>query len=292
MDPIETFEHAGLTVEIVPEEVIDSFYDPRECDQLAHLAISYSGYTLGDEELPSDGFANIDCPVCKGGELPLYGPAHWRVAMGGQIVQDEPECYRCENLYTVEPTLVEWLNDREAEVAAPLFIHEHSGMTIRAGGFKIIANPEEGIEHDDVRSSGRFMGDDAGWDTSFVGFVYVTRERAFELGIPGTDFKGGGEPTTEVADLDKLRATMIEQAESEVREYAMYLEGDCGGYVVKDDAGNVLDSCWGWLGLFNNEDLRMSAKAGAEEARDEIEREKAEQELWAARGVVTVTACR
>jgi hypothetical protein len=282
------FEHAGLKVEIVAEQYVDSFYNPRECDQLAHMAIFYDGYDLGDEELPRDGLPQINCPVCDGGDKTVQGPIWERPVMQYEgspgTVDEYPVCYRCENYYMVDPTMKEWLIDREAEVAAPLFIYEHGGMTIKAGEFKIVN--EDGIRRSDTKSDGRFIGDGDGWDTSFVGFVYVTRERAFALGIPGTNFKGGGEPTTEVDDLNELHAEMIRQAESEVREYAMYLEGDAGGFVIKDEDGEVLDSTWGFLGLWEDY-VTEEAKWAAERCREDLNGEANEAAEWAARDVVT-----
>lgn len=267
---VDEFEHAGLTVRIVAEqEFIPEIYNPRECDQLGTMFVSYPGYNLGDEQLPDDGFAEIDCPVCKLGELPIYGPPQLSLNSGMRMVEWKPECPRCESVYgfMVEPTVEEWLADQNAICAMPLFVYEHSGITMRTGSFRMIE--EERITREDTRSTGRFMGDDAGWDTSFVGFIITTRERCEELGV---------EITAE--NLER-------QLDSEVKEYAMYLEGDCGGYVIEDEDGEHLDSCWGFLGL-HEDYVREEAKSAAEYCRKDIEAESLERAEWAARDVMTV----
>lgn len=257
MEPIDTFEHAGLTVEIVPEEYVDESYDPRECDQLGHMAVCYRGYELGDEQLPEGGFDSIECPACEGFGQKKYDP---------DDDSPENECPRCEGTGEVEPTLDEWLDARKAIAVMPLFVLDHSGLRIRTGNFRW--RLENCLSRDDTASRGRFIGDGAGWDTSFVGFIYCTRERCDELGV---------EITPE---------NIERQLEGEVKEYDAYLSGDAGGWVVKNE-DEVLDSCWGYLWP-NSDDVRSEAKHAAEACRDEIEQEKAERASWAARDVMTV----
>jgi hypothetical protein len=37
--------------------------------------------------------------------------------------------------------------------------------------------------------------------------------------------------------------------EGEIKDYDQYLTGDVYGYVVKDEAGDRVDSVWGFFGL-------------------------------------------
>lgn len=279
-------EH-GIVAKVKYEEYIEDFHNPREMDQLAHMAVSYRDYTLGDEELPSEGFGQIDCPVCEGGERQLEGPENFVRGNLGTYTQ-EVICPRCENCHQVEPTVEEWLRDRKAEVAAPLFVYEHSGITIKSGVWRTLE--QERIAREDTRSSGRFMGDDAGWDTSFVGFIYVTRERACELGIPGTVETGErdehGSLVYEVGDVDKMREAMIEQAEGEVKEYASYLEGEVYYFVVENADGETLESCGGFVG--DSEYAEQEARPAAEHAVDEAQKEIERVAEWNARDVMTI----
>lgn len=268
MEAVATFEHAGLTVEIVPDEYVDEMYDPRECDQLGIMFNGHPDYNLGDEQLPRDGFPEIDCPACEGGEKVILGPVHQRDAFG-RTVEDEPVCPRCENLYTVEPTVGEWLAEQKAIAAMPLFLLDHSGISMSSGTFAWLERDE--IEREDTRSSNRFVGDEQGWDTSFIGFIITTRERCEELGVEIT------------------RENLERQLKAEVEEYDKYLTGDAGGFVIKNADGKTLESGWGFLGLWGDDaDVRTEAKSVAEHCRDAIEREKSEREFWAARDVMTV----
>lgn len=65
------------------------------------------------------------------------------------------------------------------------------------------------------------------WDSGQVGWIVMSRDKADEQGI--------ADP------LGLLR--------SEVAEYDQYLTGDVWGYVIEDDDGHHLDSCWGFYGF-------------------------------------------
>lgn len=62
------------------------------------------------------------------------------------------------------------------------------------------------------------------WDSGQIGWVFITRSQSAEWG----------------GDLDKA-------IEAEVSSYDHYLRGDCYGYEVIE-SGEVVDSCWGYLG--------------------------------------------
>lgn len=236
MDAIDTFEHAGLTVEIVPEEYVDEgVYSPREQDNIGTMFCWHPDYTLGDEQFSHD--SHLDEREDEDGEI----------------------VWPWNDLANV----AQWLrNERGAVVVLPLYLYDHSGISISCGNFAETIDP-------------------GGWDTSAVGFIYTTRERVAELcgeyPYKAPDFEGTPEEW------------LAEQLRAEVKEYDLYLTGDAGGFVIKNDAGDVLDSCWGYLGLWGDDAyVRTAAKAAAEDCRDSIEREKSEREFWAARDVMTV----
>jgi hypothetical protein len=136
----------------------------------------------------------------------------------------------------------------------PLFLLDHSGLRIRTGDD--IAN---------ITAAGRFIGDGAGWDTSFVGVVYATKETLEMTGVAEKDIKVALEQ--DIATLDQ------------------FFMGDVYGYVIKDEDDNVTDSCWGFYGL---DDVRDEAKNMAECEAQRQSREHDEATYWAARGVETV----
>lgn len=88
-----------------------------------------------------------------------------------------------------------------ASVVLPLYLYDHSGLSITAG-----ANLAGGTDATDAgHRGGRFAGDPQGWDTSYVGFVFDTEDARARCG-------------TEPGQVEEaLRA--------EVEEYDDYLTG-------------------------------------------------------------------
>lgn len=74
---------------------------------------------------------------------------------------------------------------------------------------------------------------------------------------------------------------------AEISEADDVLQGHVYGFVVKDGAGEHVDSCWGFVGsdLSYVRDEARSALSAAETDADQEDRERAE---WAARDVLTV----
>lgn len=106
----------------------------------------------------------------------------------------------------------------EDSIALPLFLYDHSGLTMNTSGFS------------------------CGWDSSCVGFIYVT---------PETIIKEFGDDFEE--SREKARLNLV----SEVNIYDLSLRGQVWGYTVEklpacDSCGHVepenIDSCWGFFG--------------------------------------------
>jgi len=116
-------------------------------------------------------------------------------------------------------TLVE-LVKRDDVIAIPLFLLDHSGLWMRTG---------------------RFECDAQGWDTSKVGFIYVTHnEVRKELKVKRI--------------TPKVQAKVLEYLENEVKTFSNYLEGNVWGYVVEDSEGEHVDSCWGFYGDYDHKE--------------------------------------
>ena len=116
------------------------------------------------------------------------------------------------------------LQKRDAVIARPLYLYDHSGVTMNTGGF--------------------YQYDPQGWDWGKVGYIYVTKERVREV------FK-----VKQVSPRLKLQVLEILQAE--VDEYDMYLRGEVYGYRIEElvpcfGCGHVdseiIDSCGGFFG--------------------------------------------
>ena len=132
-------------------------------------------------------------------------------------------------------------------IRLPLYLYDHSGITI---------------------STGRFA---CPWDSGQVGYVFMTKAQVLaELGKPGA---------TRLSPRLRDRATALMRAE--VANYDRYLTGDVWGYIVEDDDGAQIDSCWGIFGYACCiEDGRSTARwvaAQRERARATAFAEEAEQ---------------
>ena len=111
----------------------------------------------------------------------------------------------------------------------PLYLYDHSGITMSAGTPGLGGGGEEWMS-----SSGRFACDSMGWDTSTVGIIYCTKQKAVE--------EYGKQRFTKKV-YDQAVACLF----SEVEEYARYLEGNVYGYTVESPDGEDIDSCWGYI---------------------------------------------
>ncbi len=104
--------------------------------------------------------------------------------------------------------LIELVGDMENFVILPLYLYDHSGITMNTGGFS------------------------CPWDSGQVGWIYADADAIKE---------NYGEVTPETV------AKARELLESEVKEYDYYLTGQCYGFKLYEGDAEI-DSCWGFLG--------------------------------------------
>ena len=105
---------------------------------------------------------------------------------------------------------------------------------------------------------------DRQWDVSQLGFVFVAKKEW------------------------RLRKSARKAAESKVEEWNQYLSGDVWGYVIEDENGEHIDSCWGFYGRKYCEEQANEALQGAQKTADtEQATEAAESADAAARDIVT-----
>lgn len=95
-----------------------------------------------------------------------------------------------------------------------------------------------------LRGEGNFP--DRMWDVSQLGYVFVSK----------AEWKNK-------ADARKAALALIE-------EWNQYLSGDVWGYIVQDDEGNDLESCWGFYG-------EEAAREEGESMLKALEKREAEQ---------------
>jgi hypothetical protein len=242
LDGEEVFE--GLEGLCENEQYIHEGANPRDASNVGTMSIFYRGYNLGgpdDEDISQVDF-QIECGECEDG-----------VVTGlSEIPGGEDTCAKCDgsNYVTLNP-IDYFKRERKARVVLPLIVYEHSGITMQVGHV------------------GQVMGDAAGWDTSFVGFIFDTPEQLAEtMGADVTDEK-------------------IEEAlRAEIKQYASYLEGDVCWYKVEDEETNFHESCGGFVGC--HEECENEMYSDLEHALIKRINEETERAYWLDRGVVTV----
>lgn len=145
---------------------------------------------------------------------------HPRYNLGDMQVQLGP-------YYSIDEFLTELVEDHDPTVILPLYLLDHSGITMKAGA---------PIDRTKFTPQGDvFIADPGGWDSSFVGFILDTSETRKMM---------GHEVPTNIA-----RVGIENILRSEVETYATFLEGGVVGWIVEDEHGNHLDSCFGYYEL-------------------------------------------
>lgn len=96
------------------------------------------------------------------------------------------------------------------------------------------------LEHGAVafRIGRSFASDPDGWDTSIVGAVCITRQEI-------ADFERYGDWKTDAE-------WALQLAKSELQTYEDWVNGCVYRYTVETDTGEVLDSCGGFVGDYND----------------------------------------
>jgi hypothetical protein len=183
--------------------------------------------------------------------------AHDRYTLGDEQVESEydaqcrmlsnanvtPVCDKCGG--ELEASYYEWVHTDEEQddkceysngeaqpdlsgfVILPLYLYDHSGLTMSTSAFS------------------------CPWDSGQVGVIYMDLAKIVEH-------------WGEVEDPIK---TATDCLVSEVKEYDQYLTGDVYGYIIEDEDGEDLDSCWGFYGFdYAKQEALDAAKHHVEEA--------------------------
>jgi hypothetical protein len=263
----------GLEGKVEYEEHIDENDNPRQDSNVGVMSVSYRGYDLGDEDISQEDF-EIECPTCEGsGDSPHWIVGFHRTAeplvtgsedecqdwldrrldvLSGSYYIEPIGCSHCQGEGRIVANPADFFKKtRGARVVLPLIVYEHSGITMRCGHV------------------GDIVGDSAGWDTSFVGYIFDTPEQIKEcMGDDATD-------------------EQIEKAlRGEVESYASYLEGDVSWWQVEDEETGFHESCGGYVG--DNDYAESECFSNLADALAKRIAEEAERAYWLEREVVTV----
>lgn len=197
MDVTETFE-------LPNNRVLEIYYDqnpesPREWDNLGTMICVHRRYNLGDHQ------ADNRLEVLQ------------HMADQMNITRIISDLDLEDEIYQDEDKLEEWLNSREDWVCLPLYLYDHSGITISTSPFS------------------------CRWDSGQVGFIFCSTDTILKE-------YGNTDPET----LERVTKVL----EGEVETYDQYLTGDVYGFKIIQletcDKGHVHreheDSCCGFFG--------------------------------------------
>lgn len=216
-------ELEGLRAELRYEEYNAEFADPRDADNLGIMVCWHPDYILGDEQIKNyDGRGAVKNQHDHSGRFRSIGAlARWARTM------------------------------EQAPVVLPLYLLDHSGISISAGS--------NAVGRGDTASGGRDeFGNARGWDTTLCGVIYTTPARILELcGEPQIETDRFYCPRTWPEDgrsgpnwpADRTAEQWLaKQLADEVQLYDRYLQGEVFYYCVEEiETGDILDSCGGYL---------------------------------------------
>lgn len=190
MNALDTYTHKGCEINIYQD---DDPGNPREeWDNQFVMVCFHSRYTLGDK----DGMSQAQDAVLAS---PRY--KEWWTDY------DNPDARDMDN-----PQDLHVLMERVGLITLPLYLYDHSGLTMNTSGF-----------HDP-------------WDSGQIGFIYAD---------PVSVRKEHGWKRLSSGRRKKLREWM----KGEVETYDQYLTGDVYGYVVTHPDSDHEDSVWGFYGM-------------------------------------------
>lgn len=245
---VEKLTYKGYTINIYTDENAEN---PREAfENVGKMIYSHRRYKLGDEEYKHSSAENWE-------ENSSY---YFAENYANDIMSFINTKYNKKLTFIPDYLnkkmlryIAEWL--KENVYILPLYIYEHSGVTIKTSSFS------------------------CPWDSGMVGFIYVTHKKAKE------DY---GDNNGEFETFEKRVQVYLT---NEVEEFDSYITGAVYRYEVKDEDKNEIDSCSGYYG-YNHEESGLQAEAynaididiennGVEERRKEAakaleERERAE----------------
>lgn len=206
----------------------DNPQDPRDNDNLGTMACWHRGYELGDEQ--------------------IRDVEEWLISMAGV---ESNELYERMTARSLWESLSEKINEKY--IIMPLFLYEHSGMTMSTSPFS------------------------CKWDSGQVGFIYYDRSRNDTEGYTA-------EWLAKYHEGKSMDEAIESRLESEVELYASYLEGDVYGYEIfrpgkEVELGNGEDSTWGFFGYNeweNNGLLDDAIPAIEQDVKERLEKKQSQ----------------
>lgn len=124
--------------------------------------------------------------------------------------------------YDVDDFIKEVVNDPNV-ISLPVYMYEHSGVALNTTGFS------------------------CRWDSGQVGWIHVHKDKVRkEYSVKRI--------------TKKIRDKVESVLRSEIETYSKYVNGEVYGYVVEDKDGEHVDSCWGFIGDYDDEYMMQCAR--------------------------------
>lgn len=199
-----------LTVRL--EQDTDASNPRTEYDNLGTMVCFHSRYDLGDKheyKTPEDFLLALAGEHRDNLEDYLENKLWRRIVKAEGGAEYEAQ----KKEYYAKRKDIIWDTINKHYVILPLGLYDHSGITMYIGSQPSPFDP-------------------GGWDSGQVGWIYISKKKAREE-------YGKGKDTLAKAE---------EYLRGEVKTFDQYLTGDVYGYIVEDEAGETLDSCWGFFG--------------------------------------------
>jgi hypothetical protein len=279
MSAIEEYKHGRCTIRIEHDVHAAS---PLEDDNVGTMVCWHRHYNLGDEQ-PDESPEEYLQGLVPSYVTQPHESRRNRVYNNHDTGYGSPKRLSSEVVYALyeridsakEDAIAKWL--RENLVILPLYLYDHSGLSISTGSFS------------------------CPWDSGQVGFIYCSLKKAqYEWGTKDSEVKGWDGEANYTLNEDGSKRTLREAAtrflEGEVEHYDQYLRGNCYGYVVEAEDFEE-DSCWGFIGDLDYVKKEAESIADYHNKRmDEEDRlaaiaeakEEEEAALWACRDSLTV----
>ena len=238
--------YRGCTIRLEYDQNPES---PREWDNVGTMVCWHGRYDLGDEQ-PKEDPSEYKLNLLRGDAAFDRADAWFdRILAGG----DDDAVARAR-LHWIAAR--DGAMERSGLIMLPLYLYEHSGITISTGSFS------------------------CRWDSGQVGFIYCTMAKAR---------KEWGEKYNPGITDKEIRAKAIACMKSEVKTYAAFLEGHVVGYIAEDPYGKQINSCWGY---YPEEDdyayAIREAKSDIDHWHTERDAEAKEKTYWEQRDTLTV----
>ena len=165
---------------------------------------------------------------------------HRRYNLGDEHGYADAEEFLREFACEFDDDLEEWIDHQENQLCMEMvddgipweYVGKFIGKRIAERCWDTVSHhcaivPVFMYEHSGVAlSTGGFS---CPWDSGQVGYIYYTNKQVGEF------FAGD-------------RGAAERALEMECQAYGWYINGDVQGYTVEDDDGEVVDSCWGFIG--------------------------------------------